>query len=229
MESIPYNIPQPPASFYVFAPLHFGTAIALNGLIRVLARRHPIVRWVVKTEYIHAIRQMISDVPNVQVLAALHEHEVRTRWLPQCPQRVGLGCFSERGDIPQTDAELYQQAGVPFEARWTECRFPKSLLKGVTTTKKPIALVYEAPNILVKPDFLPERLNIFRIINRESALDWLPDILSAQELHFIDSSFLKLAESLHAVGALPGTTLVFHKYAKGTPGPELRGPWKIFD
>lgn len=229
MESIPYQIPQPPPSFYVFAPLHFGTAIALNGLIRVLARRHPIVRWVVKTEYIHAIRQMISDVPNVQVLAAIHEHEVRSRWLPQCPQRLCLGCFSERGDIPQTEAELYQQAGVPFEARWTECRFPKNLLKGVTASKKPIAMVYESPQFLVKPDFLPHSLDIFRIINRASALDWLPEILSAKELHFIDSSFLKLAESLHAMGALPGTTLVFHKYAKGTQGPELRAPWRVFE
>jgi hypothetical protein len=229
MESIPYNIPVPPQSFYVFAPLQFGTAIALNGLIRVLARRHSILRWVVKSEYIHAVRQMISDVPNVQVLAAIHEHEVRSRWLPQCPLRVGLGCFSAKGDIPQTDAELYAQAGVPFDARWTECKFPKALIKDATSTKKPVALVYETDKFLVKPDFLPDKLNIFRMVNRSSALDWIPEMLSASELHFIDSSFLKLAESLHAMGALPNTTLVFHKYAKGTPGPELRGPWKIFD
>lgn len=229
MESIPYNIPKPPESFFVFAPLQFGTAIALNGLIRVLAKRHPLLKWVVKSEYIKAVRQTISDVPNVQVLAALHEHEVRSRWFPHCPNRVGLGCFSERGDIPQTDAELYQQAGVPFEARWSECKFPKELLKGITGQKKQVALVYETPKLLIKPDFLPDKLDIFRIINRSSALDWLPEILSAQELHFIDSSYLKLAESLHAMNALPGTTLVFHKYAKGTEGPELRAPWRIFD
>src|SRR5688572_17336529 len=118
MESIPYNIPQPPASVYVFAPLAFGTAIALNGLIRVLARKHPLLKWVVKSEYIHAVRQTISDVPNVQVLAATNEHEVRSRWLPQCSRHIRLGCFSDRGDIPQSDADLYQQAGIPFEARW---------------------------------------------------------------------------------------------------------------
>lgn len=213
----------------MFAPLTFGTAIALNGLIRVLARKHPLLKWVVKSEYIHAVRQTISDVLNVQVLAATNEHEVRTRWLPQCPRNFRLGCFSDKGDIPQSDADLYQQAGVPFESRWTECCFPKSLLTGVTPTKKPIALVYETPKLLVKPEFLPNKLDIFRIVNRASALDWLPEILSASELHFIDSSFLKLAESLHAMGALPGTTLIFHKYVKGTAGPELRGPWKIFN
>lgn len=228
MESIPYNIPQPPAALYVFAPLAFGTAITLNGLIRVLARQHPIVRWVVKSEYIHAVRQMISDVPNVQVLAATTDHEVRTRWLPQCPQQIRLGCFSDKGDIPQSDADLYKQAGVSFDARWTECNFPKALLTGVTLTKQPIALVYETSKLLIKPEFLPRKLDIFRIVNRASALDWLPEMLSARELHFIDSSFLKLAESLHAMGALPGTTLIFHKYVKGTSGPELRGPWKIF-
>lgn len=227
MESIPYNIPQPPASFYVFAPLAFGTAIALNGLIRVLARKHSLVKWVVKSEYIHAVRQTISDVSNVQVLAATNEHEVKTRWLPQCPRNFRLGCFSDKGDIPQSDAELYQQAGVSFDARWTECRFPNALLNGITNSKKPIALVYETPKLLVKPEFLPGKLDIFRIVNRASALDWLPEMLSASELHFIDSSFLKLAESLHAMGALPGTRLIFHKYVKGTSGPELRGPWKI--
>lgn len=229
MESIPYNIPQPPISVYVFAPLAFGTAIAMNGLIRVLARQHPILKWVVKSEYIHAVRRTISDVPNVQVLAATNEQEVRTRWLPLCPRNVRLGCFSDRGDIPQSDAELYKQAGVTFDARWTECRFPNDLLTGITLSKKPIALVYETPKLLVKPEFLPGKLDIFRIVNRASALDWLPEILSASELHFIDSSFLKLAESLHAMGALPSTMLIFHKYAKGTTGPELRGPWKVFN
>lgn len=225
----------PPESLYVFGHLEFGDALVLNGLIRVLARQHQRVKWVTKTDYVRAVRATIEDLPNVQVLAALNYDEVRHRWIPQCPHNLRLGYFGDSFNEAKWDSEMYRQAGIPFDARWTECRFPMRLLRGCKEPKKGIALVHEDYDrkFLIRPEMLPSDLEIFRVNKRPSILDWLPDIYAAKELHFVDSSFLNLAESLHAMGALRDTTLVFHRYAKQYPGasrwPELRAPWRIFE
>jgi hypothetical protein len=217
-----------PNPLYVFSDLTFGTALVLNGLIRVLARQHEQVKWIVLTKYIHPIRQTIADVPNVQALAAWNDAEVLQRWIPQCPHNLCLGKFAK--DFDGRESELYRVARVPYDARWTECRFPAKLLSGYREPKRPIALVYETTEFPVKGDFLPQDKEIFRVIHRTSALDWIPEMVSAQELHFIDSSFLTLAESLYATGALAGTNLIFHKYARPNRiDQERRAPWKVFE
>jgi hypothetical protein len=229
-------IPTPPEALYVFGHLEFGDALILNGLIRVLARQHRQVRWITKTDYVRAVRATIEDLPNVQVLAALNYEEVRHRWIPQCPNNLRLGYFADSFDEANFDSEMYRIAGMPFEARWSECRFPTRLLSGSKQPKKNIALVHEdyERNFLVRPEMLPNDMEIFRVNKRASILDWLPDVFAAKELHFIDSAFLNLAESLHAVGALSNTTLVFHRYAKRygdsrARWPQLRAPWRVFD
>lgn len=230
------DIPQPPPSLYVFGHLEFGDALVLNGLIRVLARKHERIKWITKTTYVPAVRATISDLTNVQVLAASDYNEVRNRWIPQCGVNVlKLGYFSDSGfDESKWDSEMYRMADIPFAARWTECRFPKKLLVGWKEPKKAIALVHEEyeRKFLIRPESLPSDVEVFRINKRGSILDWLPDIFSARELHFVDSAFLNLAESLWAVGVLPETQLVFHQYAKKYEGasrwPELHAPWRIF-
>lgn len=224
------EIPKPPPSLYVFGPLNFGSAVIMNGLIRTLARRHERLKWITKTEYINPVRESIEDLKNVQVLAAQNDAEVRGRWLPSCPNNLRLGPFADEHDPDKGESELYATAGVPFDARWAEFKLPARLLRGYAQPKRPIALVYDTEKFPVKPDFLPAHLDIFRILPRVSILDWLPEMFAASEIHFIGSAFLHLAESLHALGALPGTTLVYHKYAKpGKTHPVLRAPWRIFD
>lgn len=224
------DVPKPPASLYVFGPLGFGHALVMNGLIRVLARQNERVKWLTHVDYVRAVRETVSDLPNVQVLSARDQGEVLRWWNSQIPHALKIGSGESTWD-----SDLYKQAGVTFEARWTECRFPAKLLKGCREPKKTIALIHEDRDrkFFVKPQNLPKNLDWFHINKRRSILDWLPDIFAAQELHFIDSAFLNLAESLYAVGALPNTTLVFHRYAKAYPDnarwPELRAPWQIIN
>jgi len=194
------------------------------------------VKWITKTDYVRAVRATIEDVPNVQVLAAIDYEEVKRRWIPQCPNSLCLGYFNQLGfNEAKWDSEMYRQAEIPFDTRWTEFRLPARLVRGWKEPKRNIALVHEDydRNFLIRPNALPNDLEIFRINKRPSILDWMPEILAAKELHFIDSSFLNLAESMHAMGVLPNTALVFHRYAKQYPGhsrwPELRGPWRIID
>ena len=206
----------------------------MNGLIRVLARQHPRVKWLTHVNYVRAVRQTVSDLPNVQVLSAMNDGEVRSWWNSQIPHAMKLGALAG-ADESKWDSEIYRQAGVPYAARWSECRFPARLLKGHREPKKPIALIHEDRdrNFLIKPEFLPTNLDWFHVNKRRSILDWLPEVFAAQELHVIDSAFLNLAESLYAVGVLSNTVLVFHKYAKtyqtNARWPELKAPWKIIE
>lgn len=225
-----------PENFYVFGHLEFGDALVLNGIIRTLARKHVRVKWITKTDYVRAVRATIEDLPNVQVLAAMGYDEVNKRWIPQCPNNLRLGYFNQVGfDESKWDREMYRQAEIPFDARWSEFRLPSRLVRGWKEPKKNIALVHEDYDrkFLIRPGSLPTDLEIFRINKRPSILDWMPEILASKELHFIDSAFLNLAESMHAMGVLPNTALVFHRYAKQYSGharwPELRAPWRIID
>ncbi len=236
-------IPQPPNKFLIAGHTEFGDALVLNGLVRVLARRHERIVWLTHTNYVRAVRQMMADVKNLEIMATLSYEEIRRRWLPVWPNALALGYFNNSGfDETRWDEEFYRQASVPSEARWTEFRMPDVLLANsmsaanrIHRTRGDFALVHEKADLgwTVRPEMIPGGLGIERIAPRPSILDWLPEVLAAKELHFIDSAFLNLAESLFALGHLKNTALCWHKYAKRYPGkakwPVLRAPWRTFE
>lgn len=228
---------QPPPKLLVAGHLEFGDALVMNGLIRTLAKNGQPLAWMTGSQNIRAVRATIADLTNVEVLGSLDYHGVRNQWLPVWPNKLCLGYFNANGfDEAKWDSEFYRQANVPFDARWSEFRLPSRLWhKPDLYPRRDTVLIHEKPDKgwFVKREMLPAGLEQVRIIQRPSILDWLPDIYSARELHFIDSSFLNLAESLYAMGFLRDTKLVFHRYAKVYPGkakwPVLRAPWLIFD
>lgn len=231
------DIPQPPAKLLVAGHLEAGDAFVLNGLIRVLARKHERIVWLTGTNNIRAVRETVADLSNVEVMASLSYEEVKRRWMPVWSPVLGLGYFDNKGvgfDESKWDREQYRQAEVDFNCRWTEFRLPGKLLMS-NTPRRDIVLIHEKPEHgwIVKPEMLPSGLEHVRITPRGSILDWLPEVFAARELHFIDSAFLNLAESLYAMGYLRDTALCFHKYAKQYPGkakwPELRAPWRVFE
>jgi hypothetical protein len=216
--------------------LEFGDALVLNGLIRELAKTESRIVWLTSTSYVRAVREMMLDLPNVEVMAALSYDEVRHRWMPIWPRKLCLGYFNPNGfDESKWDSEMYRQAGMSFDLRWTNFRLPKKLWDKPGYTRRETVVFHEDPRraFFVKRNMLPQNLEQIRIDQRPSILDWLPDIYAAKELHFIDSSFLNLAESLYAMGFLRDKSLVFHKYAKAYPGksrwPVLRAPWMVFE
>jgi hypothetical protein len=224
---------KPTESLLVAPHLEMGDAIVSNGICRTLAKSEKKIVWLSRHDYTVAVRRMFADLPNVQVLPVLSYEEVRNRWLPVWPRTVKLGYFAKDFDCSKWDSEFYRQAGYSFDNRWTEFALPPALLpQGVT--KQPFALVHEdhPRQFLVDPNRLPKDIEVRYITRRASFWDWVPDILAAQELHFIDSAFLNLAESLWGLKLLNSTKLVFHKYAKRYPvngglWPQLRGPWEV--
>lgn len=225
------KLPAPPDKRIIFPHLEFGDALIVNGLVRTLAADGKETLLLTDVKYVYDVRKMYKDLGHIQVLGALGYGDVKERWMPAMPDALGLGYFSTTGfNLEKWDSEMYRQAGLSYELRWSAFRLPPSLRLPEPTVKKAIALCHEDSgrgfNIVRK--MLPKE-HVF-ITRRRLIWDWLPDILEAAELHFIDSSFLNLAESLYALGYLKNTVLVWHKYAKHYTGggpPELRAPWRV--
>lgn len=205
----------------------------MNGLVRTLAQRHPQLVWLVNARYVPAVRQMMGDVPGLQITGTCGYPDVKDFWLPRWPDAIRLGFFRPEDSFDQLhwDQEFYRHSDVPFDRRWTDFRFAEPLPPPIFGD----TLIHEDPSrdYFVKRELLPRRARVIRPGQYESILDWIPELLGAKELHFIDSAFLNLAESLFALGELRHTRLVFHRYAKKYPGearwPMLRAPWEVIE
>ena len=230
-------IPNPPDKLAVFPHLEMGDQIISNGMCRVLAKSGRQMVWLCRMPYLQDVRAMFSDLSNVQVLGAMGYDDVKRRWISVWPGALKLGSFRPKDfNMVRWDSEFYRHAGIPFIERWKSFALSASLLPKQLVEKKPVVLVHEdaTRQYFVRENRLPKGLEVVRITRRPRFWDWLPDILAATELHFIDSSFLNLAESLWHKGLLPNTRLVWHRYAKRYPvgesgGPTVQAPWEIFD
>jgi hypothetical protein len=221
-------VPQPPDKLLIIPHLEMGDAIITNGMVRYFSERdnRPIVL-LTRRDYLDDVRLMYSDNSRIQVFGANHIEVVRGDWIPQWPGALKLGYFNGGPfDVSQWDREFYRQAGVPFDARWGSFFSPN--IPSTPRPKDDFFLVHEdhrrGYNIDRRQVPLWTRVDITR---RPSFWDWLPEILRARELHFIDSSFLNLADILWTLGLLNETRLVWHKYARKSEPPTVRAPWEI--
>jgi hypothetical protein len=228
------KIPKPPDRITIFPHLEMGDQLISNAICRHYAAQGRTMTWLCDVKYVFDVRRMFEDLPKVEVFGALGYGDVQHRWLPATPgdHAVKLGMFANGFNIKKWDQEFYRQAGLPFDARWTGFRLPPSLRLAEPSLKEKVALMHEdrARNFMLIKQLIPKELKQIIITKRKSFWDWLPEVLSSKELHFIDSSFLNLADSLYGLGYLRNTKLVYHKYAKSYSDagpPQLRAPWHI--
>lgn len=214
----------------VFPNLEMGDNLVLNGLCRHLARKHGELVWVARRTYCSDIARMFSDLPNVRVVDGYDYPEAKA--LVASPS-IRMGFFNPESidwRKVQWDQKFYAQAGVDFNERWNSAAFPPGLVPAAAPSDA--VVIHDIPErgIVIDPAKLPPGAQV-RVTRRASFWDWLPEIVSARELHCVDSSYLNLAESLYAAGHLRGTQLVFHSYPKiqlhGSVPPVLRAPWTV--
>jgi hypothetical protein len=223
-------------SLAVFPNHGIGDSIVCNGMCRVLSRREDSILWVAGSNEFETIRVMFSDLKNVSVVNGINYTEARKINLPAGCRTLGLGFFSASGfswKYKKWDLEIYEQSEVPFRERWNSFSLPWTLLPKRGLRQNLVALVHDIPErgiVIGNPQKFTS-LPILRITQRPSFWDWVDAICSASELHFVDSAYLNLAESLYVLGFLRETRLVFHYYAKhkkyGAIPPTLRAPWEI--
>lgn len=228
------NIPEPPEKLIVFGHLEMGDALVLNGLYRTLAATSKSLILLTDVKFVNDVRRLYEDFPQIQVLGALGYDDIRSRWIPSCLDAKRLGFFADSGfNLDRWDESFYHGLGVNFNLRWSAFQLPPSLRLAEPTRKDKVVLIHEDPTrkFTIVRQLLPAGVKQVFVTHRPSFWDWMPEMLAAQEVHCIDSSYLNLAESLYALGYLRNTKLVWHKYAKHyqqAGPPQMRAPWHIF-
>lgn len=147
-------------------------------------------------------------------------------------QEFGRYYFSKsihRTFDPQNwDREFYRQAEIPFMLRWTGCRLPTPAAADEELKKqKCVIMVHDDPDYRIQ--IRVSHVHIEPGI-KKNALDWMPYLQRATEIHCIDSAFLNLVESMNACNYLnPRTKLFFYRAVRKTPPPTLMAPWMIME
>lgn len=211
-------------SIFLAWHLGLGDAIICNGLVRELADRYDRVTVPAKHEKLLSVFWMLSDLVNVFVVPVNDDAEMlglakRENWL-------GLGLHSKRGlvDRQHWDRQFYEDAGVPFEYRWTRFATPP-IKTGPKHETVEYAFVHQEPHYPMVAIRLPG-MQIY-VPPKPPHIFWNMEVLMyATEIHVVNSCFLSLAESIttHA------TRLVLHNYARtDTPPPTLHKNWEILN
>lgn len=213
---------------FIFPHLGLGDAIICNGMVRVLSDRWRNIVWFARRGYGNTILEMFDGLRGVSVVEVKDDAEMHEPWMRVLDSQFCLRLGHNAGgdfDASKFDQDFYRQADVPFEARWNRFGLPTRLL--CNRRLEPQALFHDDPRrgFEIRADLLPD--DATRMTSQFGFWSWMPELLSARELHCIDSAFFNLAESLYAIGLLRKTRLVWHQYARITGAPTVRAPWEI--
>lgn len=224
-------------TLHVLGHLDLGDCFVMNGLIRSLVKATQPVVWYVRDCYVPEVTCMMRDLNRLTIRPAAGGYEDHTAsWLNE-PNMLKLGCFGPRFDWAHWDFEMYRQAKVPFENRWTRFRHAvwKDRYRFTPEPKRVFAHERADTGAVLHRNLWPEDSYVVWVNNvpGRTAEQWVrEEALRASEIHVVDSAFLCILDSL--AWPATGVKFVFHAYAKKYRGgnwpvcwPALRNPWTI--
>jgi hypothetical protein len=195
-----------------------GDLIICNALFRHFAERHSVVVIPVKDSYVQSATFMLRDVPSTLVVPAHRNADaanVVNSYRTSGPV-LFLGNQGINYQREQFDRSFYEQAALPFETRWSGFKIVRDTSVELSPPSLPFAFVHEDTSRgfaidRSRPCFsgLPECTPVTGMTDNIFA--WLPTILSATEIHCIDSSFALLVDSLEICSDV---RLYLHRYAR---------------
>lgn len=194
-----------------------GDLIICNALFRHFTRHNSVVV-PVKQAYFDSATFMLRDVPSALVVQArtnAEAYSIVNTFRASGPV-LFLGNRGTNYRREEFDRCFYEQAGLAFETRWTGFRLVRDPSIELTAPTRPHAFVHEDPSRGFAIDRsracfsgLPECTAVAGVTGNIFA--WLPCILSASEIHCIDSSFALLIDSLDIDSSV---RLFLHRYAR---------------
>lgn len=218
---------------FIMGCLGLGDAILMKGAVVELSKEYEKVYYPSYVSNGPSIAFLFSDLPNVLVEEIYGPNEIYSlerHHISQGNKVIKLGMYTgERQIEPETfDMTFYRQAGVDFSKRWDSFK-----------------LVYSHPSTFIVPSdtsivFICDseergfRINDSRIKSdavkfrpwkSQLIFDFMHFLLTASEIHCIDTSWIHLVESIPTKAKL-----FYHLYARNN-GPyhqaKKRKPWKI--
>ena len=213
---------------YLYQHLGLGDHILLNGLIRVLAKKHGNVSLFCKTHNFETVNYMFSDEPNITVLPFENDPQViqfinQNRLQPNLI-KIGHENFSECIPNINFDKCFYRQFNIDFDNRWSSFFVPRNLenelkiYNSFNLNKNEYIFIHDDERYRIDESKIKSNLPKIRISKgiTPNIFDFSTLIENAAEGHFIESSFQFMNDSLN----LNKNTFV-HRYCRSLP------PWEI--
>lgn len=213
----------------VISHLGFGDHVIFNGLVRALVDIHGQVFVPCKTHNLPSVDAMYADDHRIKVLEVSGDEEARVLAKSFRGNTLNLGIFSGHPDAckPGWDKLQYEQAGVPFDNRWSKFSIPDGWLSKYESCESHPSFYHNDMDrgYVMSRDKLGVGDVVFPKRSDKPIWHWLGVMQIAPEIHVIDSCWLSIAESVPTKGKL-----FFHRYARpgGVP-PTLRKNWTIID
>lgn len=222
----------------VFIDAHqgLGDHLICNGIYREYAKNYSECILPVKRSIFKTVNFMLSDVPNIKVVAILEKatgkliNSLRNLYAIRNYKILKLGYkgrnFTNDGTM-RFDESFYTQAGVDFAKRWDSFYYPRdikseiSLFEELNCKKMGYAFLHEdkSRKYLVNREKISKGLKVIEPGTHQSQrnfFDYGYILENAAELHCIESSFTALIESMQISNI---------KYAHRYSRPEAKGAY----
>ena len=206
-----------------------GDHILCNGLYRHFSQSREHVIITVKQNYVHEIRYMLRDCPNIRILPLpLRRSWSYTRLIqimsrPLPIEIVGLGSYGHNF-FPKGvrfDQNFYDQAGINFDFRWSKFEVPRNdkreneVFEFLGCHSEPYIFLHEdkSRDFVIDRKRFDSKLKVVEPVkgsSQFSLFDYRKVLEEASELHLIESSFAAFAESIDL-----SQRLYAHRYARG--------------
>lgn len=221
-----------PSTVLLRSHLGMGDMILVNSIIRHMAQDQSVLL-PCKRQNCESIQFMTRDLP-VAVMAV--DDDQKADRLAQVAEKQGrdvlrLGMFGKGFDEKRWDAVMFEQAGVPFEDRWTKWHVERDLSREFEPPKEPYAFVHQdqSRGFIIdreRADISSDKVIWFAHKGAtDNIFDFCRLIENAEEIHVIDSCFAILADSLNTLKA---KRKVVHLYAREGALPPTYSPgWEI--
>lgn len=214
---------------FVRPHLGMGDFLVCNSIFRHFAESNGIIL-PCKSANLPSVQFMLNGL-TVAFLAVTNDEQV-DRFTGIASMRgteiLKLGMFGEGFDGKRWDAAMFEQAGLPFEQRWTGFKVDRDLSREFEPPKEPYAFVHEdvQRGFVIRLARVPKDIKlVYPVIGQTNNLfDYCRLIENATELHLIDSCFAILADSLPS---LKCKRFVVHHYARNGLMPTYRFPVEI--
>jgi hypothetical protein len=223
-------------SIFIYHHLGLGDHIICNGMIRaILANDSPHFLYLpVKTTNIDSVREMYADDERIVCLPVENDNDVPgLPHLQFCSKVYRAGFEKCRVDW---DVSFYDSVGIPFDARWKSFRINRNaeqeqaLYHYLNPNHEPFVLIHSAASNAEYQLDVDTDLKQIAVTpttaagHKPSPISfWCLLIESATEVHYIDSSFIHLAQS---IGVNRG---VFHNIRPLNIFFSLHPSWEIQD
>lgn len=220
-----------------------GDMFICNGLVRTLVDRYGDLTVPAIPDYYDTIKYMYSDDDRIEVLRLpawdkfVDDLELRRSHFKDVLDLedyhvTALGFLNEHENVwhgaRKIDKGFYAQAKVPFNHKWSRCKWPRAE-KQLPVPDGDYIFVHidKTRQLSFNPTFdLPVVYNTDYYTS--NLFEWEDIIRNAKELHVIDSCFSNWIELMEGISLTP-KVLYDTKHLFGHPGfpTYLREEWKV--